>query len=168
MTRRRDNGMVEPEEGYWSVLDPICDAIELDTPQSFELTLRNVPENVGLLLAAHFCQSEVCNGGFSQFFWNSSGVLAPEAARGFLLIGQPQVSSTIQRAMALVGSPFERDRTARQSILSNLSGNPLPQHVPEIPQFEPLENEFYRLLQSEAGGFEAAADRYARSIRSGD
>jgi hypothetical protein len=24
---------------------------------------------VGLLYAAHFCQSEVCNGGFTQFFW---------------------------------------------------------------------------------------------------
>ncbi|WP_369973953.1 DUF4375 domain-containing protein [Polaromonas sp. SP1] len=32
------------------------------------------------LFAVHWCQSEICNGGFMQFFANSTGVLAPEVA----------------------------------------------------------------------------------------
>ncbi|WP_164468170.1 DMP19 family protein [Caulobacter vibrioides] len=41
-----------------------------------------VPTPSKHLLATHWLQSEVHNGGFSQFFSNSTGVLAPEAVAG--------------------------------------------------------------------------------------
>jgi hypothetical protein len=145
-------------------LDPIWDAIEIDTPESFERTFKTVNRSVALLYAAHFCQSEVCNGGFTQLFRNSTGVLAPEAVEGFLAIGQPGVSSVVQNAIALLGSPFKRHRASRWSILAGLSSNPDPRLYQRVLQFEPLEREFYTLLESEAGGFESAADRYAERI----
>ncbi len=126
---------------------------------------------MGLLYAAHFCQSEVCNGGFTQFFWNSTGVLAPEAVEGFIAIGQPQVADVIQRAMNILGSPFRRDRAARWSALDtlrnehdkgqDLAGRP---RYKKIDSFGKLEREFYSLLVSEAGGFENAANAYAKRI----
>jgi hypothetical protein len=86
----------------------------------FAQTFGEVPRSVGLLYAAHFCQSEVCNGDFTQFFWNSAGVLAPEAVDGFIVIGQPHVADVLQRAMNMLGSPFRRDRAARWSALDAL------------------------------------------------
>ena len=101
------------------------------------------------MFAAHFCQSEVCNGGFDQFFWNSTGVLAPEAVEGFRQIGQSQVAALVESAMELLGSPYPRDRDERQERLS---------HVPK-PSLDSLDQKFFSLIESEAGGFEKAADR---------
>jgi hypothetical protein len=162
---------MEPGEDYWSVLDPIWDRINIDTPETFAQTFGEVPRSLGHLYTAHFCQSEVCNGGFTQFFWNSTGVLAPEAVDGFIAIGQPHVADVVQRAINMLGSPFRRDRAARWSGLDTLrdedhkqasaTGRPLYKN---IDSFKSLEEEFYTLLASEAGGFEKAAGAYAKRI----
>ena len=136
---------MEPGEKYWSTLDPIWDAINIDTPDLFAQTFGAVPRSAGLLYAAHFCQSEVCNGGFTQFFWNSTGVLAPEAVDGFIAIGQAKVAN-------VVGGEPKKEVQAGLPSYQN------------IALFTPLEDEFYSLLASEAGGFENAADAYAAGI----
>lgn len=82
---------MEAGEEYWAVLDQYWDVIDIDSPEVFESTFNRVPRSVGLLYAAHFCQSEVCNGGFTQFFWNSTGVLGPEAVEGFRAIGRKEL-----------------------------------------------------------------------------
>jgi hypothetical protein len=162
---------MESGEIYWSVLDPIWDRISIDTPEMFTQTFGEVSRSVGLLYAAHFCQSEVCNGGFTQFFWNSTGVLAPEAVDGFIAIGQPHVADVLQRAMNMLGSPFRRDRAARWSALDALRDEhdkqPDPTDRPlnkNIDSLRKLEREFYSLRASEAGGFGNAADAYAKRI----
>jgi Domain of unknown function (DUF4375) len=162
---------MEPGENYWSVLDPVWDKINIDTPETFTQTFGDVSRSVGLLYAAHFCQSEVCNGGFTQFFWNSTGVLAPEAVDGFIAIGQPQVADVLQRAMNMLGSPFRRDRPGRWSALDTLRDEHDKQRDPadraqykNIDSFRKLEREFYSLRASEAGGFERAANAYAKRI----
>jgi Domain of unknown function (DUF4375) len=158
---------MEAGEKYWSVLGPIWDSIDISSPDSFDRTFKAVPRKLGSLYAAHFCQSEVCNGGFTQFFWNSTGVLAPEAADAFGEIGQHEVANVVQRAMSIMGSPYARDRASRWSALARLSGAPLQggrSQYTNVRLFEPLEKEFYSLLRTEAGGFETAADRYAVAI----
>jgi hypothetical protein len=68
---------------YWDLVEPVWDEINIyDGPDVFLETFQKVPLKIGYLYAVHFCQSEVCNGGFGQFFFNSTGVLAPEAVRG--------------------------------------------------------------------------------------
>jgi hypothetical protein len=158
-------------EEYWSVLDPIWDKIIIDTPETFAQTFGEVSRSAGLLYAAHFCQSEVCNGGFTQFFWNSTGVLAPEAVDGFIAIGQPHVAEVVERAMNMLGSPFRRDRTARWAALDTLRDERDKQRDPagrprnnNISSFRELDRKFYSLRASEAGGFENAADAYATRV----
>src|SRR5690348_17530688 len=138
-------------------LYPIWDAINIyDGPEVFLTILNHVSREAGLLFAAYFCQSEVCNGGFYQFFFNSTGVLAPEAADGFTAIGQVQVANLLRQAMAMFGSPYTREREARHAALDLFPPG----------RFEELDEKFFALLESEAGGFEAAADRYAAGIAS--
>jgi len=95
---------------YWSTVEPVWDAIDIGSPEVFRETFDSAPRVSGLMFAAHFCQSELCNEGFHQFFWNSTGVLAPEAVEGFREIGQSQIAALIESAMNLVGSPYPRDR----------------------------------------------------------
>jgi hypothetical protein len=53
--------------------------------------------------------------------------------------------------MDVLGAPFPRDRGLRGAILSLFSPR----------SFDALNEQFYAALDSEAGGFEVAADDYA-------
>lgn len=140
---------------YWDAVEPFWDQINIyDGPDVFRSTYDSAPKIAGLMFAAHFCQSEVCNGGFDQFFWNSTGVLAPEAVEGFRQLGQSQVAALVESAMELLGSPYPRDRDERQERLS---------HVPK-PSLGSLDQRFFSLIESEAGGFEKAADRFLETF----
>jgi len=154
---RRTRGRYTPREmGYWSIVEPVWDAIDIYSgPDLFMQTFGSVPRASGLLFAAHFCQSEICNGGFQQFFGNSTGVLAAEAVEGFHEIGQHQVAALIEKAMSLFGSEYPRDRRERETRLEQVSRSSL----------DALDDLFYSLIDSEAGGFTAAADRYEATVR---
>lgn len=52
-------------------------------------------------------------GGFSQFFSNSTGVLAPEAVEGFKAIGKPVVAGSVEQTMSLLGLPVSEGRRLR-------------------------------------------------------
>ena len=109
-------------ERYWSVVGPVSSFIEVyDGPEAFLQSFQRVRKELGCLYAAQFCQDEVFNGGFHQFFCNSTGVLAPEAVEGFDAIGQPQIANLVRTAMALLGSPYQRERQSRQALLNSLS-----------------------------------------------
>lgn len=146
----------EANGGYWRLVGPICEVINIyDGPDVFLDSYSKTRVEAALLYAAHFCQSEVCNGGFQQFFFNSTGVLAPEAVLGFRAIGQEKVAALVENAMLPFASPYLRDREARQSILETLPPK----------AFESLNEHFFELINVEADGFEAAADRYAAGVQ---
>lgn len=141
--------------GYWKVVEPFWDLINIyDGPEVFRSTYDSAPKISGLMFAAHFCQSEVCNGGFGQFFSNSTGVLAPEAVEGFRQIGQPQVAAVVESAIELLGPAYPRDRDERE------------ERVPHLPKgaLDVLDEKFFSLIESEAGGFEKAADLFVERI----
>ena len=141
--------------GYWKVVEPFWDLINIDDgPEVFRSTYDSAPKISGLIFAAHFCQSEACNGGFGQFFSNSTGVLAPEAVKGFRQIGQPQVAAVVESAMELLGPAYPRDRDEREERLPHLPKGAL----------DVLDEKFFSLIESEAGGFEKAADLFVERI----
>src|SRR5215469_3732409 len=144
--------------GYWSIVEPVWNAINIgDGPEVFAQTFASVPRVSGLMFAAHFCQSEICNGGFRQFFWNSTGVLAPEAVEGFRDIGQAQVAALIEKGMSLFGTVYPRDRIERRARLAEMSRG----------SFDTLDETFYALIETEAGGFTSAADLYSATAPPG-
>jgi len=69
------------------------------------------------VLAALQCDGEVCNGRFRQFFRNSTGNLAPEAAEGLELLDFPDCAKALRDAMSLFGDPCPRDYWERQRIM---------------------------------------------------
>ena len=140
---------------YWSAVEPVWDAINIyEGPEIFLQTFSATPIVARLMFAAHFCQSEVCNGGFKQFFWNSTGVLAPEAVEGFRAIGQLDSAALVESAMDQIGTPYPRDREMRQERLSRIPEDAL----------DSLDERFIALIETEAGGFEQAASRYVQRM----
>jgi len=151
----REGGWIKPPGSiYWAAVEPFWKQISIhEGPATFCRQFAAVPREVGHLFAAHWCQSEVCNGGFHQFFSNSTGVLAPEAATGFATIGMPGCQATILEAMDVFGHPYPRERDARIERLAGLDRDP----------FGELDCRFYDLLDSENCGFDQSADAYARA-----
>jgi hypothetical protein len=164
------------------VVEPVFKSIDHRDQESFFSTTAVMPRSVVLLYSAHFCLCEVHNGGFLQFFWNSTGLIAPEAAIGFMEIGMPGLSSLLLTTAAPLGSPYPRDRDVRwdalllapgrgQSDLELIFRKSSNMHLAFEETTEPLRfdesnRQVWELVKSENGGFGEAATRYARSVNS--
>lgn len=149
------------DEGYWSLIEEPFEVVSIYYgPRKFLQAYSKLKPQVGHLLAAHWCQSEVCNGGFHQFFGNSTGVLAPEAVEGFAAIGIPEWSALLEEAMAFFGPSYPRESAAREKRL------PKPVHGKKRGEWDPffgLDEKFYAWLRANEGKWEEAADAYARN-----
>ncbi len=130
-----------------------------------------------LLFAAHFCLSEVWNGGLLQFFWNSTGLLAPEAIEGFKAIGMSRLGGIIAIAAACLGDEYPRDRQDRWDAMlvrSGLDQEQLTQifrdsknqylafkEATALFDWDRLTEEVYAAADDESGGFQIAATQFA-------
>jgi hypothetical protein len=175
-------------ESYWKTVEPLFSIIEFgDGPDAFNRSIVNVPRSSVLLFSAHMCLSEVHNGGFLQLFWNSTGLLVPEGIEGFSAIGMPQMSAILSRAARPLGTPYPRDRDDRWDAMLAASGH----NEKELKQifekykgepdgtkglycaffeatanlgFDELDKQFWETAETENGGFQNAADRYAQAF----
>lgn len=123
-------------------------------------SIQGVPPGAVHLFCLHWLHLEVHNGGFWQYFFNSTGVTAPEARDGFAAIGMTDVADIISQAMDRVGAPYPFDRDARQARVG----------PPEARMdFLDLDNAFYDLADTEKffrklPKFVPLADRYASTL----
>jgi uncharacterized protein DUF4375 len=125
-------------------------------PEIFLSQFAALSEPERHLLATHWCDYEVCNGGLLQFFENSTGVLAPEAVDGYRALGLPEVAATVEEAISRFESPYPRDRTSRHAKVQELRSLSNSGTRP----FDDLDERYYSLLPcSEILG--RAADKYA-------
>ena len=145
--------------GYWSVVEPYWESVDIYAePDEFADTFRRVPHHAGLLLAAHWCQSEVRNGGFYQFFSNPTGVLAPEALDGFAALGRSDLAALLRSAVSFFGAHFPRTRDARCQALSGRTGASRKDWDP----FYSADDQFYARLRQQT--FEDSADVYTTRL----
>lgn len=105
----------------WSVIKPYWKAVDIYGGESKYLRgLAKLPVAARRLFTVHWCDSEVCNGGFHQFFSNSTGIVAPEALAGFRAIGAIQCAAILERAMSLLPDQYPRDRDERTEALASI------------------------------------------------
>lgn len=151
-----------PAGGYWALVDPVWRSVSIyDGPAAFLAGFGRLRPEVGHLLAAHWCQSEVRNGGFHQFFMNSTGVLAPEARDGFRAIGLTEWADIVAEAMAWFGAPYPREQADRQDRLIPLMDEGRDRE--EWDPFADLDDRFYEWLHAGPDRWDRAADAYAAS-----
>ncbi len=151
----------KPGELAWSIIEPYWISLNetwLDDPASFLERLQTVPVKVGHLYAGNWCVSEVGNGGLYQFFYNTTGILAPEAVAGFRAVGLTECEQAVSEAMEFFSSPYPRNRPLRLAQLPDSEGRKRKDWDP----FQELDERFYDCT-SEKDCWERAADRYALS-----
>jgi hypothetical protein len=72
------------------------------------------------LLALGGLRTEVNNGGFHQYFFNSAGDLVTDALDAAEAAGADELASLIRRGLSLLNVPEPADRVARQSALGDI------------------------------------------------
>lgn len=138
---------------YWNHIEAAYkDTSIYDGGVIFCREFARLPSHISDLLAAHWILAEISNGGLHQFFANSTGVLAPEAAQGFLHMGLPQVADLIRQAMGHFGSTYPREEEHRGPFLES--------HGPEV--FEPLERQLYETGSPDLSRIYDVMDAYAK------
>jgi len=150
----------DPGQLAWSLIEPHWDVLCASWDRgadAFAAQMQKVPLKVQHLFPAHWCESEVCNGGFHQFFHNSTGILAPEAIQGFAAIGASELSAIVSEATGFFGPVYPRERSARLARLPNASGRKREEWDP----FAALDARFYDWLEAESNRWDRLADAYA-------
>jgi hypothetical protein len=163
---------------YTDLIDPLWgEIVTHEGERPYLDSIARFPKPLVLLFAIRLAESEINNGGFSQFFYNSSGIVAPEATEGFEAIGMPKTAALLEEALLLFETPFPRDDAPRRAALEMIAesfleeaGGPLyPSQYPS-PGFEAvvrdlvyrtLSEKFFAISQIENGGIEKAATRFA-------
>jgi hypothetical protein len=148
---------------YWSLVEPVWQPLNRswdDGCEEFLRRFRAIRPEVGHLYAAHWCQSEVRNGGLHQFFSNSTGLLAPEALEGFRAIGLAEWANILAEAVRFFGSPYPRERADRHELLPGRQRRRREEWNP----FYSLDERFYDWLHDQPDGWEHAADSYAERV----
>lgn len=142
-----------PTERVWALIDRFG-LPDLEDVAATQEWLGALPDGIRDLHAAMWTQAEVGNGGFAQLFSNSTGILAPEAERGFRSIGMPMCADVVADAVGMFGPTFPRDRDQRNQLLDGMDDH----------AFDPLDEKFGRLIDEEAGGLVQTFDTYARTV----
>lgn len=147
--------VAEPGEKYWFVLEPHFEKVSIyEGGVVFLRQFQSLPPGIGTLLAAHWLDSEVCNGGFHQFFSNPTGVLAPEALTAFQDLGLDDAA-----ALRFFGSPYPRGQEARQAMLQAVAGEAREEWDP----FFALDDRYYTSLPAGSCRLALAADAWAET-----
>ena len=82
-----------------------------------EMSVLSKPERV--LYVVQGLEMEVNNGGFAQFFFNSSGDFANEVVSACLKIGATQTAEICRKAVSVFGRRVPADRDKRDDMISD-------------------------------------------------
>ncbi|KQZ03219.1 hypothetical protein ASD21_20670 [Caulobacter sp. Root1455] len=155
------------DSGYVALIEPYQDKLNIyGGAEAFESDLAVMPEKVRVLLLADLTMGEVCNGGFWQYFSNSSGIVAPEAVAAFDTLGLPNMANMVRATMGFFGADYPREREQRQAALkAHDEAHRTKENagLEYLSPFEAADEAFYMLMAAEGGGFDVAADRYAQA-----
>ena len=149
-------------EARMRVLDAARKSVSIyDGPAVFLEGFAKLPTAVGDLLATHWVVSEVNNGAFPQFFANSTGVLAPEAASGLLRMGLEPASAAVVEAMALFSPVYPRERKPRHAAVNAATArNASPEASAFLDQLLRLSLKFLESLGHDCVEYDDAFERY--------
>jgi hypothetical protein len=82
----------------YEIISAPIDGMEIEQAQD---RVRKLPPLIRPLYTVLTLKSEVENGGFNQYFWNSAGRLAPEALADLQRLGADQHAALLKEAMVI-------------------------------------------------------------------
>lgn len=133
------------------ILDPVWWSADIyDSVEDYDRCLAPFTREQRLLYAVLWYRSEVDNGGHSQFFGNSTGIVYPDAVSGMRELKLAEGVDILNEAGRRLGGVPARDRTER--------GQQLDQSHSE---FDDLDTRFYEL--DKKMNLDAVMTTYVRS-----
>lgn len=81
--------------------------------------LEKLNEHEKVFFITQLLEQEVNNGGFSQFFYNSSGNFANDIVNSFTKIGAVKTAEICKKALAVFGDTAPVDRNERENFLDS-------------------------------------------------
>lgn len=107
------------------LIDPLWWAVSIyDGKEQYEADLARFTSTQRKIFAVNWLDSEVSNGGFDQFMFNSTGIVWEDALTGFRLIGANRCAEILERVIEKFGGSIPFDREERQEILEKLTADP--------------------------------------------
>ena len=82
--------------------------------------MKKLNEHERIFYITQTLEQEVNNGGFSQYFYNSSGNFANEAVHAFTQIGALKTAEICKKAVAVFNGQVPVDRDERENLLESL------------------------------------------------
>lgn len=142
---------VEDRQVVWGAIELVWDAVSIyEGPEILDAGLQFATRGQQAVYAVWWTQSEVGNGGFAQYFNNSTGMVVCHARDGLLHIGATELAAVVERAMALFpGGMPPADRAKRRALLHKLASG----------AFAAIDDEFYAC----AGDLFPLAGKYVRA-----
>jgi hypothetical protein len=136
--------MTEPENAQpWNPLEAIWNEQPIsDDPAIFLKWFHGLTELQQVLFPTQWLCNEVYNGGFRQYFSNSTGVHAPEAIQGFRRLGLEDIATLVENAVSVFGNEFPRQRDVREDFLESRSSETI-----EWNPFIDMDEDFYEMIK---------------------
>ena len=82
--------------------------------------IEKLNEHERVFYVTQILEQEVNNGGFSQFFYNSSGDFSNELVDAFTKIGALKTAEICKKALAVFNGKVPTDRDEREELLDSL------------------------------------------------
>lgn len=144
-----DNGItiekilaLKEEDDYLCLIDPMNYSVNIyDRYEEYRKGMDKLSKPKQYLFAVNWFIAEVWNGGISQFFANSTGIVWKDALEGFNAIGLMHIKENFQEILDKIGEPPKFDRKQRLEQLEKI--------MPDIDDFYALDNISDRLYNQD-------------------
>jgi hypothetical protein len=138
-----------------TVVEALCVALDDDYGHELEI-MATQPPGAQAIYTTGYLEAEVSNGGFNQYFWNTEGIFAEMALRGYELMGAKQHAAIVRKAIAIYSQEKKRQQQFKaQGTLEAFSASY------KDSKFDPLDTAFYALDEKEDS--EVLRARFIRS-----
>jgi hypothetical protein len=123
------------DDYFWALIEPVWPDASVESELKH---IATATPGQRALYVVTLCIREVCNGGFEQFFFNSSGIYAREVRKALRLLAAEQHAAAFEKALEFFpGRQVPVDQELRQELLEAVSKSR------RNTFFEPLNEAFY-------------------------
>lgn len=125
-----------------AVIDNIQSKIKPDFSDEYQVVTK-LTKGRQAIYTTFYLEAEVCNGGFNQYFYNSTGRFAKEASQGLAKIGAVKLTNLMNQAINIYAENEQEITKEQDGTLEGFSNsyddNPLDE----------LDDIFYALIKEE-------------------
>ena len=137
MFKKKDKGIKKNAnmEDIWALTDTndfiVAMTEYLDNKTKYGEDMSVLSKEERIFYITQTLEMEVNNGGFSQFFYNSSGDFSNELVGAFTAIGANATAAICKKAILAFGRDIPVDRNEREEMLDELENDEIDEILEE-------------------------------------